>query len=157
MSKLVMVIDDSPTVIKIVETCLKREAYTVISFRNGVEALRWIRWVRVSEGTFPDIIFLDVKMPFMDGFAVAQQLRRQPQLAQVPILMLTRCDSVIDRLKARLVGASELIGKPFKTQHLVETVQKYVGVAEPVVADYSCMYRSSPLGEELQYDRPRSH
>ncbi|MBV9707195.1 MAG: response regulator [Chloroflexi bacterium] len=123
---LVMVIDDSPTVRSILEACLSRAGYQVKSFHDGVEALLWL----VSpQARVPGLVFLDIGLPRMDGFEVAQHLKAKLQLQDTVIVMLTRRDGVIERLKARLVGAKDYVVKPFKMQQIVEVVQAYLGVA----------------------------
>ncbi len=97
MSQLIMVIDDSVTVRKVIEVCLRRAGYAVISFPNGVKALRWL----CSPGVrLPDLVFLDIGMPAMDGYAVAQYLRARPQYRQMVIVMISGRRGVLDRLKA---------------------------------------------------------
>src|SRR6266700_1774846 len=99
MHKRVMVIDDSPTIRKIVETCLRREGFHVIGFADGVEALKWL----VSpQGCPPDLLLLDINLPKMDGYEVARHLKAKPQYKSIPIIMLTRRDGLVDRLKSRL-------------------------------------------------------
>jgi DNA-binding response OmpR family regulator len=120
MKKFVMVIDDSPTVRKVVETCLRRENFEVRSFVDGVEA---IHWLTSPEARIPDLVLLDIGLPKMDGYEVAKRLRTKQQFSNTIIVMLTRRDSVIDRLKGRLAGAKEYITKPFKIQDIVHSVQ----------------------------------
>ena len=132
--KLVMVIDDSPTVRKILKVCLEREEYRVLLCSTGTEALQYLR---VPENAMPSFIFLDIHMPGIDGFETAQRLRRNHRLAKSIIIMLSRSDSVIDRLKARLAGAQDLMSKPFKTADIVAVVRQYLGDAEPQIQPYS--------------------
>src|SRR6266567_4727417 len=99
MSKLVMVIDDSLTVRKIVETCLGREGFYVKGFSDGVEAMKWLLG---HDARIPNLILLDIGLPKMDGYEVSRHLKAKPQFSQTVIIMLTRRDGVIDRLKGRL-------------------------------------------------------
>ncbi|HLG65076.1 MAG TPA: response regulator [Ktedonosporobacter sp.] len=125
MSKLVMVIDDSATVRKIVETCLGREGFEVKGFADGVEAMRWLTepYSRV-----PNLVILDIGLPKMDGYEVARRLKSKPQFGNTVIIMLTRRDGMIDRLKGRLAGAKDYITKPFKAQQIVEVTESFLGV-----------------------------
>jgi DNA-binding response OmpR family regulator len=125
MSKLVMVIDDSTTVRKIIETCLGREGFEVIGFPDGVEAIRWLTG---SAAHIPDLIILDIGLPKMDGYEVARRLKAKPQFANTVIVMLSRRDGMIDRLKGRLAGAKDYVSKPFKSQDIVDIAQKYLSV-----------------------------
>ncbi|MBV9688809.1 MAG: response regulator [Ktedonobacteraceae bacterium] len=122
---LVMVIDDSPTVRSILEVCLSRAGYQVKSFHDGVEALLWLG---SPQARLPELVFLDIGLPKMDGFEVALHLKGRPQLQDTVIVMLTRRDGVIERLKAKLVGAKDYMVKPFKPQQIVAVVQAYLGM-----------------------------
>jgi twitching motility two-component system response regulator PilG len=125
MSKLIMVIDDSATVRKIVETCLGREGFEVRGFPDGVEAMRWL----TEPGSrIPDLVILDIGLPKMDGYEVARRLKTKPQFANTVIIMLSRRDGVIDRLKGRLAGAKDYITKPFKTQEIINVIESYLGI-----------------------------
>jgi CheY-like chemotaxis protein len=127
MSKLVMIVDDSPTIRKIVEVVLHREGYEVIAMPDGVEALRYL----LTEGArLPDLIVLDIEMPRLNGYQLAASLRKRPQLAAIPIVMISQQDGVIERLKARLAGAQVFISKPFTEQQLREIVRHLVGPAQ---------------------------
>jgi len=123
--KLVLAIDDSLTVRKIIETCLRREGLGVISFADGVEALRWLNG---PEGRSPDLVLLDVNMPKMDGFEVARHLKARLHRRGTVIVMLTRRDGVIDRLKGRLAGAVDHLSKPFQVQQLLQVVAYHLGI-----------------------------
>jgi DNA-binding response OmpR family regulator len=124
MSKFVMVIDDSATVRKIVETCLRREGFEVNGFNDGVEAMRWLT---EPQSRVPDLVLLDIGLPKMDGYEVARRLKSKPQFGNTVIVMLSRRDGVIDRLKGRLAGARDYIAKPFKTQEIISVIESYLG------------------------------
>ncbi|MBV9688168.1 MAG: response regulator [Ktedonobacteraceae bacterium] len=123
--KLVLVIDDSPTVRNIVQVCLSRAGYQAKGFHDGVEALQWL----VSpQGYPPTLVFLDIGLPKMDGYEVAQHFKVRPQWKDTVVIMLTRRDGLIERLKARLAGAKGYMVKPFKTQEILAVVAAYPGV-----------------------------
>jgi DNA-binding response OmpR family regulator len=124
MSKLVMIIDDSPTVRNIVGLCLSREGYDVVGCPDGVTAMRWLA---KPDARIPELIILDVGLPRLDGFEVACRLKAKPQFAQTVIIMLSRHDGMLDKLKGRLAGAREYLVKPFKTEILAAVVEKYIG------------------------------
>jgi len=128
MSKLVMVIDDSATVRKIVETCLRREGFDVKSFPDGVEAMRWLT---EPEARIPDLVILDIGLPKMDGYEVARRLKTKPQFSGTVIVMLSRRDGMIDKLKGRLAGAKDYLTKPFKTQDLIAVIESHLGAPAP--------------------------
>ena len=126
MNKFVMVIDDSPTVRKIIETCLRRESFDVLGFTDGVEAMRWITSDPASR--IPDLVLLDINLPKIDGYEVARRFKTKSMFNNTIIIMLSRRDGVIDRLKGRLAGAKDYITKPFKTQEIVAIVQEQLNV-----------------------------
>jgi twitching motility two-component system response regulator PilG len=126
LDKFVLVIDDSITVRKIVETCLRRRGLDVVSFADGVEALQWLNG---PQGRSPDLVLLDVTMPRMDGYEVARHLNARLRRRGTVIVMLTRRDGVIDRIKGRLVGAVDHLSKPFQTQQLLQVVTSHLGIA----------------------------
>jgi twitching motility two-component system response regulator PilG len=128
MNKLIMVIDDSTTVRKIITTSLSREGFAVVSFPDGVEAMRWLSQ---PNARIPELIILDICLPKMNGYEVARRLKSKPPLSNTVIIMLSRRDGVIDRLKGRLAGAKEYLSKPFKTKDILSVVESYVGVAVP--------------------------
>jgi DNA-binding response OmpR family regulator len=122
MSKLVMIIDDSLTVRKIMETSLKREGFASVSYPDGIEALR-----ALSEGLqIPDLVLLDIGLPKMDGYEVARHLKTKEQFGNTPIVMISQRDGMIDRLKGRLAGAKDYITKPFKTQEVMTIVHSHL-------------------------------
>jgi len=123
MSKLVMVIDDSATVRKIIETCLGREGIEVKTFNDGVEA---VRWLTEPQAPTPDLLLLDIELPKMDGYEIARRLKTKQRFHSTVIVMLSRRDGVIDRIKGRLVGARDYISKPFKTQDIIALAQTYL-------------------------------
>ena len=122
MSKLVMIIDDSLTVRKIMETSLKREGFASVSYPDGIEALR-----ALSEGLqIPDLVLLDIGLPKMDGYEVARHLKTKQYFGNTPIVMISQRDGMIDRLKGRLAGAKDYITKPFKTQEVMTIVHSHL-------------------------------
>ena len=122
MSKLVIIIDDSLTVRKIMETSLKREGFASVSYPDGIEALR-----ALSEGLpIPDLVLLDIGLPKMDGYEVARHLKTKQQFGNTPIVMISQRDGMIDRLKGRLAGAKDYITKPFKSQEVMTIVHSHL-------------------------------
>lgn len=125
MSKRVMIIDDSLTVRKIIETSLKREGIEFASYPDGNEALRALTEGRQAA---PDLVLLDISLPKSDGYQVARRLKTKHQCSNTIIIMLSRRDGVLDRLKARLAGSKEYITKPFKTQDIISVVHSHLGL-----------------------------
>jgi twitching motility two-component system response regulator PilG len=116
----VVIIDDSMVVRKIVETTFRRAGILCISYQDGVEALQDLKsW----QDDLPDLIFLDINLPKLDGYDVLRLLKASPHFDHTAVIMLSARDGVIDRLKSRLAGAKGHITKPFKIQELLSVVQ----------------------------------
>jgi twitching motility two-component system response regulator PilG len=119
--KTVLVVDDSPTIRKIVEITLRKAGYTVITAESGLSAL-----AAVADRA-PDLILLDVMLPNLNGYQVCQLLKRNARSRGVPIVMLSGRDGVFDKMKGKLVGATDYVTKPFEPGKLIAAVGKYCG------------------------------
>ena len=124
MGQFVIVIDDSPTVRKIVEICLRRAGYEVKSFSDGVEALCWLT---TAQARVPALVLVDLGLPKLDGYEVIRLCKARSVCEQTVFVIVSRRDGVLDRLKGRLVGASAYLTKPFKTAELVAVIQAQLG------------------------------
>src|SRR5579884_2340586 len=124
IDKYVMIIDYSRKFLDIIKTSLKCDGIPSVSYADGIEALRALREQRHS---IPDLVILDIELPKMDGYEVARHLRTKQQFGNTVIVMLSKRDGVIDRLKGRLAGARDYITKPFKTQQILSVVHSYLG------------------------------
>lgn len=113
-------IDDSPTVLQAISSFLNDSSVSVVMINDPVKALMQVMRSK------PDIILLDVGMPNLDGYELCSLLRRHPSFKQTPIIMVTGHTGFIDRAKAKLVGASGYLTKPFTQSELVKTVFKYL-------------------------------
>lgn len=113
-------IDDSPTVLRAIESFLDDKAFRVLQIENPVSALMQV--IRNK----PDLILLDVTMPNLDGYELCSLLRRHPSFKQTPIIMVTGNRGLIDRAKAKLVGASGYLTKPFTQPDLLKIVFKHL-------------------------------
>jgi len=122
-----MIIDDSATVRKIVEVALQREGYQVVSFADGIAALRWLQ---SPHGHIPALLFLDIGLPKLSGYQIARHLKKQTRFAGLPIVMLTRHNGVVDRLRACLSGACAFLTKPFTIETITHITQHYVPTQE---------------------------
>ena len=118
----VMVVDDSLTVRKITGRLLEREGYTVVTAKDGVDALEHM----LDE--LPDVILSDIEMPRMDGFDLARNIRNDERLKQVPIIMITSRLADKHREFAREIGVNHYLGKPYQEDELLELITRYAGV-----------------------------
>jgi DNA-binding response OmpR family regulator len=127
MGNFVMVIDDSLTVRKIMESSLQREGYRSISFPDGLQAMS-----ALSKGEIPvpDLVLLDVGLPKMDGYEIARAFKQKNRLGNTVIIMLSGRDGVFDKLKGRLAGAKEYITKPFKPADVIAVVRAHLGAPD---------------------------
>ena len=124
MQQLVMVIDDALVVRTILDTCLHRAGYEVKSFEDGVQALLWLN---TAQARPPDLIFVDLGLPKLDGYEVIRLLKSRPALEHTILVILSRRDGVLDHLKGRLIGAHAYLTKPFKTQQILAVVRAHLG------------------------------
>jgi DNA-binding NarL/FixJ family response regulator len=124
MSKRLLVVDDEPNLLRAVAACLKTEDYEVTTARSGHEAL-----MRVVESV-PDLIISDIRMPGMDGYKLARQLRGSPRTALVPIVFLTAKDETADRIEGFRAGIDAYLTKPFEPDELIAVVNAIINRVE---------------------------
>jgi len=123
MSFKVLIADDEPNIVISLEYLMQREGHTVRIARDGQQALDLIRSER------PDLVLLDVMMPFKTGFEVLQAVRADDALAGTKILMLTAKGRDTDSAKGLALGADGYMTKPFSTRELAERVRALLGAA----------------------------
>ncbi|MCF6301239.1 MAG: twitching motility response regulator PilG [Proteobacteria bacterium] len=116
----VMVIDDSKTIRRTAETLLKKEGCVVITVDNGYEALSKISDLE------PDIIFVDIMMPRLDGYKTCALIKMNSEHKSTPVIMLSSKDGLFDKAKGKVVGAEEYLTKPFTKEELMEAIKNYV-------------------------------
>jgi two-component system, chemotaxis family, response regulator PixG len=120
-SKLVICIDDSTQVCERMRSIITDAGYRFIAIQDATQALP-----RLLENK-PDLIFLDLMMPKINGYEICGQIRRISALGNTPIVILTGKDGLLDRVRSKVVGASDFICKPIAKQVIVDTMNKYVG------------------------------
>ncbi|SQF93902.1 response regulator receiver:CheW-like protein :ATP-binding region, ATPase-like:Hpt [Paucimonas lemoignei] len=113
---LVMVVDDSVTVRKVTSRLLERNGMTVLTAKDGVDAMALL------QDRVPDIMLLDIEMPRMDGFEVASQVRADPHLKDLPIIMITSRSGQKHRDRAMAIGVNEYLSKPYQESMLLESI-----------------------------------
>lgn len=121
--KLIVAVDDSLTVRKIVSISLERIGYRVMTACEGRQGLELIARER------PDLILLDITMPGLDGYQVCKAIKQNPDTRKIPIVMLSGKDGFFDKVKGRLAGATDYITKPFREATLAEAVKKFAAGA----------------------------
>jgi len=119
-SKRILVAEDSATTRKVIKMTLTNEGFEVIEAKDGIEAI-----TRFNE-KLPDLVLLDIMMPGMDGYQVLSVLKKNENFKNIPVIMLTARDSLIDKFKGRLSGSDEYLTKPFKPEELLAKIRKYI-------------------------------
>ena len=116
----VLVIDDSNTIRRSAELFLRQAGYEVILAEDGFDAL-----AKISDHQ-PQVIFVDIMMPRLDGYQTCALIKQNPQLKSTPVIMLSSKDGVFDRARGRLAGSDRYLTKPFTKEALIETVNEYL-------------------------------
>ncbi|GIX53409.1 twitching motility two-component system response regulator PilG [Sphaerotilus sulfidivorans] len=115
----VLVIDDSNTIRRSAEIFLKQGGCEVVLAEDGFDAL-----AKVSDHR-PDLIFCDILMPRLDGYQTCAIIKRNPQFASVPVIMLSSKDGLFDKARGRMVGSEDYLTKPFTKDQLLQAVQQH--------------------------------
>jgi twitching motility two-component system response regulator PilG len=118
--KTILVVDDSPTIRKLVTLALERRGYQVVASEDGYKAVDQIR----QHGA-PHLILLDITMPGMDGYQLCKLLRQNRETAHLPIIMLSGKDGFFSKVRGRMAGSTEYLTKPFQPEGLAQVVEKY--------------------------------
>jgi len=127
----VLVIDDDPGILNLVEKTLGSRGYEVFTAADGLQGLNRV------QSTRPDIVILDKVMPDIDGFEVARRLRREPDFAHIPIVILTGASQLGDKLDAFNAGADDYLTKPFEVDELAARLAALLRRAEAFKAAQS--------------------
>lgn len=115
----VMIIDDSKTIRRTAEALLQKEGCEIITAVDGFDALS-----KIVE-TNPDIIFVDIMMPRLDGYQTCTMIKNHPEYSSKPVIMLSSKDGLFDKARGRIVGSNEYLTKPFSKEDLFATISHY--------------------------------
>jgi len=128
----ILVVDDEPEAVELIEFNLKQAGFEVVSAADGAEALMKAR------SALPGLIVLDLMLPEVDGMEVCKMLKRDPATAKIPIVMLTAKAAEIDRVLGLELGADDYVTKPFSPRELVLRIRKLLsrGAAAPEEAEH---------------------
>jgi twitching motility two-component system response regulator PilG len=116
----VLVIDDSKTIRRTAETLLKKEGCQVMTAVDGFEALS-----KIADHK-PDIIFVDIMMPRLDGYQTCALIKHNQSFRKTPVIMLSSKDGLFDRARGRIVGSEQYLTKPFTKDELLGAIQAHV-------------------------------
>src|SRR3712207_2818942 len=144
MPKRLLVVDDEVNLLRAVAVCLRAEGYDVTTTRSGAEAL-----MRLAEAV-PDLIVSDIRMPGMDGYQLARQIRASSRTALVPIVFLTAKDETADRIEGFRAGVDAYLVKPFEPDELVAVIKSILTRVERTHAEIARL-----VGAEQQQPQPQ--
>ena len=116
----VMVIDDSKTIRRTAETLLVREGCEVVTATDGFEALS-----KIADHD-PQIIFVDIMMPRLDGYQTCTLIKNNPRYRDTPVIMLSSKDGLFDKARGRIVGSEQYVTKPFTREELLDAIRTHV-------------------------------
>ena len=116
----VMVVDDSRTIRSTAEALLGKEGFTVLTAEDGFDAL-----AKIAEDR-PDIVFVDIMMPRLDGYQTCALIKNTQMFKQTPVIMLSSKDGLFDKARGRIVGSEQYLTKPFTRDELLSAIRKYV-------------------------------
>ncbi len=116
----VLVIDDSKTIRKTAETLLSKEGCEVYTAVDGFDAL-----AKVADYT-PDIVFVDIMMPRLDGYQTCSLIKHNKVFRSIPVIMLSSKDGLFDRARGRIVGSEYYLTKPFTKDELLSAIETHV-------------------------------
>ena len=115
----VMIIDDSKTIRRTAETLLAKAGCDVITAVDGFDAL-----AKIAD-TNPDLIFVDIMMPRLDGYQTCSLIKNNADFAATPVIMLSSKDGLFDKARGRIVGSDEYLTKPFSKEELFDTIERH--------------------------------
>ncbi len=118
-----MVIDDSKTIRRTAETLLKKVGCEVVTATDGFDAL-----AKIADNK-PDIVFVDIMMPRLDGYQTCALIKNNKEFQSTPVIMLSSKDGLFDRAKGRIVGSDQYLTKPFSRDELLGAISKHVANA----------------------------
>ena len=117
----VLVIDDSKTIRRTAETLLTKEGCEVFTAVDGFDALS-----KIADHQ-PDIVFVDIMMPRLDGYQTCALIKKNAKFHQTPVVMLSSKDGLFDRARGRMVGSDQYLTKPFTKDELLGAIEAHVG------------------------------
>ena len=119
----VMVIDDSKTIRRTAETLLKKAGCEVLTATDGFDALS------IIADSHPDLIFVDIMMPRLDGYQTCALIKANELYSNIPVIMLSSKDGLFDRARGRIVGSEQYLTKPFTRDELLGAIKRHAAKA----------------------------
>ncbi|MCC7516006.1 MAG: twitching motility response regulator PilG [Pseudomonadales bacterium] len=122
----IMIIDDSKTIRRTAETLLEKAGCKVVTATDGFDALAKIADTR------PDLIFVDIMMPRLDGYQTCALIKNNSEFKSTPVIMLSSKDGLFDKAKGRIVGSDQYLTKPFSKNELLAAIEQHTNISAPV-------------------------
>jgi len=119
----ILIIDDSKTIRRTAETILSKEGFDVFTATDGFDALS-----KVADHN-PDIIFVDIMMPRLDGYQTCALIKHNKQYKHTPVIMLSSKDGLFDRARGKIVGSQQYLTKPFTKDELLTAIKDHTTAA----------------------------
>ncbi|HPA41814.1 MAG TPA: response regulator [Candidatus Hydrogenedentes bacterium] len=126
-AKTILVVDDEPDVVSLLETTLKAEGFNVLTAYDGIAALDLCTTER------PDLVLLDLMMPMMSGYEVCEQIKANPLTKNIPVLCISSAHTPEARAQCFRAGAAELLKKPFFPAELVAQIGRHLKVSDDLI------------------------
>ncbi len=123
---IIMIIDDSKTIRRTAETLLEKAGCKVVTATDGFDALAKIADTR------PDLIFVDIMMPRLDGYQTCALIKNNSEFKSTPVIMLSSKDGLFDKAKGRIVGSDQYLTKPFSKNELLAAIEQHTHLSVPV-------------------------
>ncbi|TDR43922.1 twitching motility two-component system response regulator PilH [Tahibacter aquaticus] len=114
----VLIVDDSPTIVALLRKLLQQNGYATLEAGDAEEG------IRMAQAEAPDLIFLDIVLPGMNGFAALRQLRRDPRTKDIPIIMISGNEQATEQFYAQRIGADDFMKKPFSRAEVFMRIER---------------------------------
>lgn len=137
----VMIIDDSKTIRRSAQSLLSREGWDVVTAEDGFDALA--KFVEC----LPDIVFVDIMMPRLDGYQTCALIKNNASYRETPVIMLSSKDSIFDKARGRVVGSEHYLTKPFTREDLLSAISRHLPEPETESEPHSESEASMSVGE----------
>ena len=115
---LIVCVDDSPQICHIMEKIITKAGYRFMGVQQALQA------VPTLISSKPDLVFLDIGMPIVNGYEICSQIRRVSQLKHIPVVILTGNDGIVDRVRAKVVGANAFVSKPIEVEKILQAIEE---------------------------------
>ena len=143
MSKRLLLVDDEPNLLLAVAAVLRGEGFEVATARNGKDAL-----LQIAKSV-PDLVISDIRMPLVDGYALARHLRSAPHTKLVPVVFLTARDDTRDRIEGFRAGIDAYLTKPFEPDELLAVIRSILDRVERTQSAIATLVGNEELAEEI--------